>query len=297
MNDHMVRANHCHCCRLLQSPPVVPQLCQSLMDAAGAAAGTAAAAAADAIVDALAALVHAAANNSNAANMADHFPLAQMLTAKLTDPTDHGVDGDTSLLEVRVWIRGWDWELEWCLQDADYTSYLSWRQHCHRFCTSLLIEAAFEQGSEPVLDTAALCCVSLLHVLHCCAAVCAVLCVAVCACSSRHQPGSFAGVCEGTAGPLRTAGRGCSAGENNQLVLPVVHSPASCVGFAWRNGCHCSVDALQGCLVAAGARLQSVSIVAAALAHRLRACRAVFLGDSQLPGCASPARGSRSTLR
>jgi hypothetical protein len=74
------------------------------MDAAGSAAGTAAAAAADAIVDALAALVHAAANNSNAANVADHFPLAQMLTAKLTDPTDHGVDGDTSLLEVSAWV-------------------------------------------------------------------------------------------------------------------------------------------------------------------------------------------------
>lgn len=70
------------------------------MDAAGAAAGTAAAAAADAIVDALAALVHASANNGNAANVADHFPLAQMLTAKLTDPSDHGVDGDTSLIEV-----------------------------------------------------------------------------------------------------------------------------------------------------------------------------------------------------
>jgi hypothetical protein len=86
--------------RVLQAPPLVPQLCCCLADASVAAAGTAAAAAADAAVKALAAMVHASANNANAASVADHFPLAQMLTAKLTDPTDHGVDGDTSLLEV-----------------------------------------------------------------------------------------------------------------------------------------------------------------------------------------------------
>jgi hypothetical protein len=86
--------------RVLQAPPLVPQLCHCLADAATAAAGTAAAAAADAVVDAIAAMVHASANNSNAASVADHFPLAQMLTAKLTATADHGVDGDTSLLEV-----------------------------------------------------------------------------------------------------------------------------------------------------------------------------------------------------
>jgi hypothetical protein len=87
--------------RVLQAPPLVPQLCHCLADAATAAAGTAAAAAADAVVKAIAAMVHASANNSNAASVADHFPLAQMLTAKLTNNADHGVDGDTSLLEVR----------------------------------------------------------------------------------------------------------------------------------------------------------------------------------------------------
>lgn len=86
--------------RVLQAPPLVPQLCCCLADASAAAAGTAAAAAADAIVKALAAMVHASANNGNAASVADHFPLAQMLTAKLNDATDHGVDGDTNLLEV-----------------------------------------------------------------------------------------------------------------------------------------------------------------------------------------------------
>jgi len=86
--------------RVLQAPPLVPQLCCCLADAS--AAGAPAAAAADAVVAALAAMVHAAANNSNAASVADHFPLAQMLTAKLNDATDHGVDGDVSLLEVGV---------------------------------------------------------------------------------------------------------------------------------------------------------------------------------------------------
>jgi hypothetical protein len=88
--------------RVLQAPPLVPQLCCCLADASAAAAGTAAAAAADAVVDALAAMVHAGAGSSNAASVADHFPLAQMLTAKLNDAADHGVDGDTSLLEVSM---------------------------------------------------------------------------------------------------------------------------------------------------------------------------------------------------
>lgn len=88
--------------RVLQAPPLVPQLCQCLADASKV--GAPGAEAADAAVAALAAMVHATANSSNAASAADHFPLAQMLTAKLNDPADQGVDGDISLLEVSVCV-------------------------------------------------------------------------------------------------------------------------------------------------------------------------------------------------
>lgn len=87
--------------RVLQTPaPLIPELCCYLAEASAAAAGSEAAAAADAVVGALASMVHAGASKGNASSVADHYPLAQMLTAKLNDGTDHGVDGDTCLLEV-----------------------------------------------------------------------------------------------------------------------------------------------------------------------------------------------------
>jgi hypothetical protein len=64
-------------------------------------AAAAAAAAGDVLLGALAALVHVAPGRVNGACVADHFPLAQMLAAKLADAPDQGVDTDADLLEVR----------------------------------------------------------------------------------------------------------------------------------------------------------------------------------------------------
>jgi hypothetical protein len=92
--------------RALNAPPLGPQLCCCLADAAPAAVGSAAAGAADAVVAALAAMVHAAASSATRGSsgghacVADHFPLAQSLSAKLSAAPDQGVDGDASLLEV-----------------------------------------------------------------------------------------------------------------------------------------------------------------------------------------------------
>jgi hypothetical protein len=66
----------------------------------GSATAAAAAAASDALLGTLAALVHVPPGRVNGACVADHFPLAQMLAAKLADAPDQGVDTDADLLEV-----------------------------------------------------------------------------------------------------------------------------------------------------------------------------------------------------
>lgn len=94
------------------STSLTSQLCCCFAEAAAAEAAAAggsagnsgsssgAGAAAGALLGALAALVHVPAARTNAGCVADHFPLAQMLAAKITDAPDQGLDSDANLLEV-----------------------------------------------------------------------------------------------------------------------------------------------------------------------------------------------------
>jgi hypothetical protein len=94
------------------STSLASQLCCCLAEAEAAAVSApgmradsgrgGAAAAADALLGALAALAHVPPGRVNGACVADHFPLAQMLAAKLADAPDQGVDTDVDLLEVRL---------------------------------------------------------------------------------------------------------------------------------------------------------------------------------------------------
>jgi hypothetical protein len=87
------------CCLAEAEAAAVPQPGMRADSSRGSAA--AAAAASDALLGALAALAHVPPGRVNGACVAAHFPLAQMLAAKLADAPDQGVDTDADLLEVR----------------------------------------------------------------------------------------------------------------------------------------------------------------------------------------------------
>lgn len=95
------------------STPVAAQLCCCLSEASAAAvggrssSGAAAAAAAAAVIGALCALVHAGAVRSNGSCVADHFPLAQLMSAKIAAPPDHGLDTDANLVDVSDRLLGY----------------------------------------------------------------------------------------------------------------------------------------------------------------------------------------------
>lgn len=88
------------CCCLAEAEAAAVPAPGMRADSSRGNTAAAAAAASDALLGALAALVHVQPGRVNGACVADHFPLAQMLAAKLADAPDQGVDTDGDLLEV-----------------------------------------------------------------------------------------------------------------------------------------------------------------------------------------------------
>lgn len=94
----------------VQSTASAAHLCCCIAEATAANSGAgrrsagaaAAAAAAEALLVAMAALMHAPPGRANGCAVGDHFPLAQMLSAKIADTADQGIDSDANLLEVSL---------------------------------------------------------------------------------------------------------------------------------------------------------------------------------------------------
>uniref|UniRef100_A0A383VWV5 non-specific serine/threonine protein kinase n=1 Tax=Tetradesmus obliquus TaxID=3088 RepID=A0A383VWV5_TETOB len=145
------------CCCLAEAEAAAVPAPGMRADSSRGNTAAAAAAASDALLGALAALVHVQPGRVNGACVADHFPLAQMLAAKLADAPDQGVDTDGDLLES---VRGVLGEAlaassgslaavagKAAQQDAKALQVLL---HCCRCCPALC-EAAAAAGVHEVL--------------------------------------------------------------------------------------------------------------------------------------------------
>lgn len=88
------------CCCLAEASAAAAAGSRNSASAAVAAAAGVADAAAGAVLNASLALVHIPAVKANGSCVADHFPLAQLLSAKITDVPDQGLDSDANLLDV-----------------------------------------------------------------------------------------------------------------------------------------------------------------------------------------------------